>query len=205
MIRQAATTVLLTLILFIGACTGTQQPGWQLDVQKSKVMWRTLKNMMGGHYGYFLFKSGNLEYSAAGEPVRGTFQMDMNSIHATDHPTEEGNKKKDGEIRLPRFLDTEKYPVATMEVKRITRIGSSRNYHVEGDLTIKGITQPIAFTATIDTKTNTSHITATVEISDRLWEIGEKVHNQRRLDSLSAVRETLIQLIQVSLDITMRK
>jgi polyisoprenoid-binding protein YceI len=205
MIHKTATTFLLTMMLFAGACTGNQKPGWQLDVQKSKVTWTTPKNMMGGHYGYFMFQSGNLAYSAAGEPVKGTFQMDMNSIRTLDHPTEAGNKKKEGEMRLPQFFDADKHPLATMEVKKITRIDASKNYRVEGDLTIKGITQPIAFTATIETKSNTSHITATIDIAHILWEIGAKKHDQARLDSLSAVRETLVPYIHVSLDITMNK
>ncbi len=79
------------------------------------------------------------------------------------------------------------------------------NYQVVGELTIKGITQPMAFTAAIDTKGNTSHITASIDISNRLWEIGEKKHDQARLDSLSAVRETLVPTVQISLDITMNK
>jgi polyisoprenoid-binding protein YceI len=203
MMNKAATTVLLSMILFAGACTGNSKPGWKLDVQKSKVTWSTPKKMMGGHYGYFLFKAGNLEFSAAGEPIKGTFQMDMNSIRTLDNPTEAGNKKKEGEMRLPQFFDSDKHPVATMEVKKITPIDASKNYQVEGDLTIKSVTQPIKFTATIDTESNTSHITATIDIAHILWEIGAKKHDQARLDSLSAVRETLVPYVHVLLDITM--
>jgi polyisoprenoid-binding protein YceI len=205
MVCKAFTTLLFAMMFQAMACTQKLPPGWQLDVQKSKVLWSTPKNMMGGHYGYFLFQSGNLEYSSAGEPVKGTFRMDMNSIRTTDNPTDVGNKKKEAEMRLPQFFGSDKYPLATMEVKKITRIGSSMNYQVAGDLTIKGITQPIAFTAIIDTKSSTSHITATIEISNRLWEIGEKKHDQHRLDSLSAIRETLVPYIHVSLDITMNR
>jgi polyisoprenoid-binding protein YceI len=205
MARKASTILLLTMMFQSMACTQKLPPGWQLDIQKSKVLWSTPKNMMGGHYGYFLFQSGNLEYSAAGEPLKGSFQMDMNSIHTTDNSTDVGNKKKEAEIRLPQFFASEKHPLATMEVKKITRIGSSMNYQVAGDLTIKGITQPIAFPAIIDTKSNTSRITATIDLSHLLWEIGAKKHDQARLDSLSAVRERLVPYIHVSLDITMNK
>jgi polyisoprenoid-binding protein YceI len=205
MIYKTAIALLFTMMLLSVTCTGKLQPGWQLDVQKSKVTWSTAKNMMGGHYGYFLFQSGNLEYSDAGEPVKGTFLMDMNSIRTTDNPTEAGNRKKEGEMRLPQFFDTDKHPVAIMEVKTIARIGTSKNYQVSGDMTIKGITQQITFTATIDTKSSTSHITAAIDISNRLWEIGDKFHDQARLDSLTAVKETLVTYIHVSLDITMKK
>jgi len=203
MINKVSTTLVLIIMIHVVACTQKLQPGWQLDVQKSKVSWSTPKNVMGGHYGYFLFQSGTLEYSAAGEPVRGTFYMDMNSIRTTDNPDEAKRKEKDAELRNNQFFASDMHPLATMEVKKITRIGSSKEYHVAGDLTIKGITQPIAFTATINTKNNTSHITAEVGISHSLWEISQKTHDQHRLDSLSAIREKLVPYVHVSLDIIM--
>ncbi len=190
-------------MLSLVACTQNVKSGWQLDVQKSKVLWSTPKNVMGGHYGYFLFQSGYLQFSAAGEPVRGTFSMDMNSIRTTDNPDEAKGKSKDADLRNNQFFASDKHPLATMEVKKITRIDSSMNYYVAGELTIKGITQPIEFTATISTKSNTSHITANVDISHSLWELGQKTHDQHRLDSLSAIREKLVPYVHVSLDITM--
>ena len=203
MVNKAATTIVLILMLQAVACTQKVQPGWQLDVQKSKVLWSTPPNMMGGHYGYFLFQSGYLQFSAAGEPVRGTFSMDMNSIRTTDNPDEAKGKSKDADLRTNQFFASDKHPFAIMEVKKITRIDSSMNYHVAGDLTIKGITQPIAFTATINTKNKTSHITADVDIAHPLWELGQKTHDKHRLDSLSAIRDKLVPYVHVSLDIIM--
>jgi polyisoprenoid-binding protein YceI len=205
MIAKASTTLVVMMMLQAMACPEKVPPGWQLDVQKSKVLWSTPKNMMGGHSGYFLFQSGNLEYSAAGEPVSGTFQMDMNSIRSTDNPDEAKREKTDADLRNNQFFAPDKYPLATMEVKKIVRIGASMNYHVAGELTIKGITQPVAFTAAINAKNNTSHITATVDISHQLWELGEKTHDKHRLDSLSAIREKLVPYVHVSLDIIMNR
>lgn len=161
--------------------------------------------MMGKHSGYFLFKSGNLEYSAKGEPLRGTFSMDMNSIRSQDNPDPTGRQKTDANIRKPEFFDSEQYPVATMVVKKITRIDSSTNYRVAGDLSIKGITNPIEFTAAIITRANTSHITANVDLLHELWDLHQKTRSQHRLDSLLAIRDKLIPIIHVSLDITMKK
>lgn len=203
MINKITTTLVLMMMLQTVACTQPLQPGWQLDVQKSKVLWNTGK-MMGGHYGYFLFQSGNLEYSPAGEPVRGTFHMDMNSIRTTDNPNEAGGKKKDAEIRGNDFFASDQYPVATMVVKKITRIGSSPDFTVAGDLTIKGITQPIEFTAAINTKNNTSHITANVDISRQLWNIHSKPQTIST-DFLSGIKEKLVPDIHVSLDIVMNQ
>ncbi len=203
MIYKATTALVLMMMLQTIACTQPLLPGWQLDVQKSKVLWNTGK-MMGGHFGYFLFQSGNLEYSATGEPVSGTFRMDMNSIRTTDNPNEAGGKKKDAEIRGNDFFASDQHPIATMVVKKITRIGSSPDYAVAGDLTIKGITKPIEFTATINTKNNTSHITANVDISRQLWNIHSKP-NANFIDFLSGVKEKIVPDIHVSLDMIMNK
>ena len=203
MINKVTTTLVLMMLFQTLACTQQPQPGWQLDVKKSKVLWNTGKTM-GGHYGYFLFQYGNLEYSAKGEPERGTFYMDMNSIRTTDNPNEADGKKKDAELRENDFFASDQYPVATMVVKKITRIGSSTDYTVAGELTIKGITQPIEFKATIITKNKTSHITAKVDIARQLWNIHSKPQTGS-IDFLSGIKEKLVPDIHVSLDIFMKQ
>jgi polyisoprenoid-binding protein YceI len=203
MIYKASTTLVLMMMFHAIACTQQLQPGGQLDVQKSKVLWNTGK-MMGRHSGYFLFHSGNLQYSATGEPVSGTFRMDMNSIRSTDNPDETGRLKTDANLKKSDFFASEQHPMATMVVKKITRIGSSMDFTVAGDLTIKGITNPIEFTATIDTKNNSSHITANVDISHQLWNLGSKPQ-ANAVDFLSGIKEKLVPNIHVSLDLIMNK
>jgi polyisoprenoid-binding protein YceI len=203
MIYKAATTLVLTLVLQAVACTQQLQSGWQLDVQKSKVLWNTGKKM-GGHSGYFRFHSGSLQFSASCEPVSGIFRMDMNSIRSTDNPNEAGRQKTDANLRKSEFFDSDQHPTATMVVKKITRISPSLDYTVAGDLTIKGISNPIEFTARIDTKNNTSHITANVDISRQLWNIDSKPQ-AASVDFLLGIKEKFVQDIHVSLDITMNK
>lgn len=202
MIYKAATTLVIMMMLQAIACSQLQ-PGWQLDVKKSKVLWNTGK-MMGGHSGYFLFHSGNLQYSPTGEPVSGTFRMDMNSIRSTDNPNEAGRLKTDANLRKSQFFATDRYPAATMAVKKITRIGSTLDFTVAGDLTIKGITNPIEFTATINTKSNSSHITANVDLSHQLWKLNSKTQVNYS-NWISGIPEKLVPDIHVSLDLTMNK
>jgi polyisoprenoid-binding protein YceI len=203
MINKVTTTLVLMMLFQTLACTQQLQPGWQLDVQKSKVLWNTGKTM-GGHYGYFLFQYGNLEFSATGEPVRGTFYMDMNSIRTTDNPNKAEGKKKDAALRDNDFFASDQYPIATMVVQKITRIGSSTDYTVAGELTIKGITQPIEFRASIVTQGKTSHITAKVDIARQLWNIHAKP-KPVSTDFLSGIKEKLVPDIHVSLDIFMKQ
>ncbi|MDB5209362.1 MAG: hypothetical protein JWQ30_189, partial [Sediminibacterium sp.] len=118
------TTFLLTLMMLQTlAYTQQLQQTYQLDSKKSKILWNTGK-LMGGHNGYLLFNSGRLQYSATGEPLNGSFNMDMNSIRSTDNPEEANRQKTDANLRKKDFFAADQYPAAVMNVKKITRIGS---------------------------------------------------------------------------------
>jgi polyisoprenoid-binding protein YceI len=180
------------------------QQTYQLDAKKSRILWNTGK-LMGGHNGYLLFNSGSLQYSAAGAPVSGTFSMDMNSMRATDNPQDENNKRTSDNLRKTDFFAADQYPISTITVKKITRIGTTTTYNVAGDLTIKGITNPVEFTATILTKDNNANITADVHILRKLWNIDSKPEQNKPLDFLSAATEKLTPDIHVTLDLTLKK
>lgn len=198
-----ATFLLLVLMLQPVAYTQLLPQTYQLDIKKSKILWNTGK-MMGGHHGYLLFNSGSLQYSAAGEPLNGYFNMDMNSIRSTDNEKETARNRVDGDLRKDDFFAADQYPAAVMSVKKITRIGSSVNYKVAGHLTIKGITNPIEFEAAITTKDNITHITANVDISRKLWNIDSKQQTITS-DFLIAIKEKLVPDIHVTLDLLLSK
>ncbi|MES2373336.1 MAG: YceI family protein [Bacteroidota bacterium] len=198
------TTILLFLLMVQPVAHSQQLPQtYQLDTKKSKVLWNTGK-IMGGHNGYFLFNSGILQYSSAGMPVSGVFNMDMNSIRSTDNPEEVNRQKTDANLRKTEFFASDQYPAAVMNVKKITRIGSSTTFKVGGELTIKGITNPIEFIATIITKDNAVYITANVDISRQLWNIDSKPQ-ANSLDLLSGIKEKLVPDIHVSLDLVLTR
>ena len=117
---------------------------------------------------------------------------------------EENRKKTDANLRKPEFFDAAKYPATTITVKKITRIGSTNTFKVLGDLTIKGITNPVLFTATIDKKENTTRITANVDIQRQLWNIDSKP-NANAMDLLMGIKETLVPDIHVTLDLVLNK
>ena len=200
---KQATFLILLLMLQPIAYTQQLPQTYQLDTKKSKILWNTGK-LMGGHHGYLLFNSGSLQYSAAGEPLNGYFNMDMNSIRSTDNDKETARKRVDADLRKDDFFAADQYPAAVMSVKKITRIGSSANYKVAGDLTIKGITNPIEFVATITTKDNSTHITANVDIHRQLWKIHSKPQPITS-DFLTGIKEKLVPDIHVSLDLVLSK
>ena len=187
MIRKPA--IILLLLTTLQFCTYGQQIQ-QLDVKKSKILWNTGK-LVGGHSGYFLFNSGSLQFSAAGEPLEGSFNMDMKSIRSTDRALEADNQKTDLTLQTEKFLDINRYPVARMTVKKISRVDNAGIYKVYGDLTIKGISNPIEFLASIITTDNITKVTANVDIHRFKWSIDVPAKSNS-LDFLSGITEKAI-------------
>ncbi|WDZ99304.1 YceI family protein [Mucilaginibacter sp. SJ] len=197
MLKKYAIILLLSMALLPAAAQQT----YHLDIKKSKVLWDTRKTM-GGHYGYLLFKSGSLEYTAAGEPKNGAFSLNMNTMRSTDHADAAGNKKVDEELKKEGFFATDRYPEATMVVKEITRVGQSTNFKVTGNLTIKGISNPIEFMATVIKKNDIISAKANTTIDRLKWKI-DMQPKQEAWDFFSAVKNTVVtDEIAVSLNLT---
>ncbi len=198
MIRKYATILLLSG-LFQFCAQG--QETYQLDTKQSKILWTT---KVGGHSGSLLFHSGTLYYPA-GEPTGGVFSMDMKSIRSTDKASESDRKKSEATIQTKEFFYVGMFPSATMTVKTVTRIGTSTDYKVSGDLTIKGITQPIAFTASIIKKEKTVSIKAAVDMHRLKWEIDVPSKPQTP-GFISGITEAMVPPdIHISLDLVLNQ
>lgn len=166
------------------------QHTYHLNTQQSKVLWDARKTM-GGHYGYILFSSGALNFAANGEPVGGIFILDMNSMRSTDHALAADNHKVDNKLKTPEFFNVAKYPTATMYITQISRIGQSTLYKVSGDLTIKGITNPIVLEATIVKKGKLINATAQTTINRVKWHINVQ-EKQQSWNPVTAFQDVMI-------------
>ena len=195
--RNKSTIILLFIVLNLSAYA---QQTYQLDVKKSKLLW-TNQKAMGGHFGYIHFNSGSLNYSPAGTPVNGTFKIDMNSMRSTDHKDAAGNAKVDGMLRNPGFFNVAKYPESVMLVKQIINLDNATTFKVSGDLTMKGITNPIEFTATIKKDGKTITAKANIKIDRSKWNI-DLQQKPNSWDMYSNIQNKLIaDEISISLDL----
>jgi len=176
--------ILLLLVLFHFAAHAQQT--YQLDVKKSKILWDNGKTM-GGHHGYMLISSGNLVLARGGAPGNGFFTIDMNSMTATDESTPAGNAGVNKKLRADNYFNMDKYPTATMNVKQMVPTRKPSAYKIIGDLTIKGTTNPVNFTATLITKGNTINATAATTIDRLKWHIDMQAAN-KPWDFLGAVQ-----------------
>ena len=118
---------------------------YKVDNSQSKVTWLG-KKVTGEHSGAINIADGKLITN--GKSIQGgTFNIDMSSITNTDMQGEYSDKLV-GHLKSDDFFSTEKFPKATLVITKLTPKGKDQ-YDVKGNLTIKGITKPIEFPATI--------------------------------------------------------
>ncbi|MFV5688087.1 YceI family protein [Flavobacterium sp. ZT3R25] len=133
-------SIALALVVVLSTLSVTAQAK-KVDASNSSINW-VGKKVTGQHNGTVNLKSGTLVFK--GKKLRGgTFVVDMTSLTATDLQGEYQGKLN-GHLKSEDFFGTEKFPTATLVFKKIA-VKAPNVYTVTGDLTIKGITNPITF------------------------------------------------------------
>jgi polyisoprenoid-binding protein YceI len=115
---------------------------WEIDPVHSTIGFSAKHLMVSTVRGRFGSFRGALELDPAEpERARGEIAIDARSVD-TNMPM------RDQHLRSPDFFDVEKHPQLTFRVTGVTRTGAER-YRVEGDLTIRDVTRPIALDAAL--------------------------------------------------------
>jgi polyisoprenoid-binding protein YceI len=130
----------LALSLTTSVFAGTQK----VDAAKSTVKWLG-KKVTGEHTGTIALKEGNL-VSENGKITSGKIVMDMTSIVDKDLTDAEWNAKLIGHLKSDDFFAVATNPTSELVLTKVEVNGS--NYVFAGNLTIKGITNPVSFKAT---------------------------------------------------------
>jgi polyisoprenoid-binding protein YceI len=104
-----------------------------IDIAHSEIGFTVRHMMFAKVRGQFKKWTANLAFDAA-DPTKSKLEVE---IDAASIDTRE--EKRDGHLRSPDFLDTEKFPKMTFRSKRIVPTGAAR-YELVGDLTIRGVT-----------------------------------------------------------------
>lgn len=133
-------------LIFVFALTATVfADNLTVDTAKSTVKW-TGKKVTGEHTGTISIKKGNLEIEK-GKLTGGKIVMDMKSIVDKDLTDPVWNAKLIGHLKSDEFFGVETYPTSELEITNVT--GNSGSYTVSGNLTIKGISNPVTFNVTV--------------------------------------------------------
>ncbi|HET6557336.1 MAG TPA: YceI family protein [Prolixibacteraceae bacterium] len=132
------------LLLAFSLTTAVMAENKKVDVNKSKVEW-TGKKLTGSHNGTINVKEGSLEVDN-GKLSGGKVVMDMPSIKVLDLTDADSNGKLTGHLKSDDFFSVATHPTSTLEITKVE--GTTTNHTITGNLTIKGKTNPVSFTAT---------------------------------------------------------
>ena len=147
---------------------------YQIDPAQSKVAWNG-KKVAGEHNGTINIAAGSFQV-AKNKVVGGTVEIDMNSITNLDIADKEYNQKLVGHLKSDDFFSAEKHPKATFKITSLTPIKGAKagaaNYTAKGNLTIKGISNPVSFPVNVALKGTTITATSDAVVLDRSkWDI----------------------------------
>jgi polyisoprenoid-binding protein YceI len=117
------------------------------DLPQSKIVW-TGRKVTGEHTGTINIASGFVE--ADNSQIKGgRFEIDMTSIVITDIKDREANQQFAGHLASNDFFSSVKYPVASFVITNAT-LTDGTNYLIDGNLTIKDISQSQSFSAVLE-------------------------------------------------------
>jgi len=135
-------TLLILVLSLVSMNINAQSTTSTIDTKSSFINW-TGKKVVGTHTGTIKLKSGNLTF-ADGKLTGGSFEIDMESIENTDMQGG-GAAKLVGHLKSDDFFGTTTYPTSSLVITNVASTDSG--YDIEGDLTIKGVTKPVSFSA----------------------------------------------------------
>ncbi len=140
------TNTLLALAAIAAMSFASKDDTYKIDTEKSKIIW-VGKKVTGEHTGTIALAEGGLQVKSK-KITGGSFTIDMTSITDTDITNPGGNERLVNHLKSDDFFSSEKHPQATFVISTVTSIGKDE-HKIKGNLTIKGITNEIEFTAAI--------------------------------------------------------
>ncbi|MBS1601310.1 MAG: polyisoprenoid-binding protein [Bacteroidetes bacterium] len=110
---------------------------WILDPSHSKVEFKVKHMMISNVSGQF--KKFDAQVETEGEDfmtAKVTFTADIDSIDT-------GSDQRDGHLKSVDFFDAANFPQLKFVATKYENVDNDGDYEVYGDLTIRGITQPV--------------------------------------------------------------
>jgi len=169
-----------TAITEITATTGpAKAKAYTVLLEKSEIKWNA-KKVTGEHFGKVNLKSGQM-LIAKNKVTGGTFVIDMSSLTVDDIKDEKMNGKLTGHLKSDDFFSTDKHSTATFVVTSVKPLAKAEagkpNYTVTGNLTLKGITNPITFPAVITVQDGIANAVADITIDRTKFDIRYRSSN----------------------------
>lgn len=148
------TAILSVLLLTAFIAPNFKADAFKVDVQKSSLNWLG-KKVTGSHNGTISLQSGTLQFNGK-KLSGGKFVLDMTTIKDADK-----SAKLEAHLKSDDFFGADKFATSEFTIKKVAATSGAK-LNITGDLTIKGITQPLTFPATVVWNADGS-VTATAE------------------------------------------
>ncbi len=136
--------LLLSALTVLSLVNVSAQQKLNADAEKTKLLWLGEK-VTGQHNGTINLKSGWLNWQD-NKVVSGEFNIDMASIKDAD-----ASERLEGHLKSDDFFGVEKFPTAKLVITGSTPFDKGTGV-VNGKLTIKDVTNPVEFKATMQKK-----------------------------------------------------
>ncbi|MBK8551458.1 MAG: YceI family protein [Ignavibacteria bacterium] len=142
-----------------------------LLIPESKLEW-TGKKVTGQHNGTVEITGGEL-FVDNGNLNGGSFDIDFRTIKNLDLQDAAMNTKLTNHLKSDDFFSAEKFPIGKFEMTSVSPLsdGSGNNYTIGGNLTIKGITNPVSFPAKVNVNGDAVTASADFKIDRTLWDV----------------------------------
>lgn len=154
--------------ILLGIVTFSYAQSFVVNKDQSTVKWNG-KKVGGEHYGTIKFSSGTLQVNN-GQVSTGVFEMDMTSIVCEDITNEGTNQRLVNHLKSDDFFSVESNPTSRMSITGVKKT-SGNEYEFSGNLTIKGITNPITFKATTDVSGSTLRASGVMVVDRAKYDI----------------------------------
>ena len=137
--------LLLTPMLALAQAKNVESK-FELSSKESQMLWKC-----ENHEGTLQLASGFIVTAADGKPKSGSFVIDMTSIASADRKKESKKDELAEHLKSDDFFSVTRYPKAYFVCTKIVPTAKANEFTVTGNLTIKGVSNPISFLAVITT------------------------------------------------------
>lgn len=144
-----------------------------IDNDLSTIKWEG-RNPSTTHFGTVDISEGDIHIKNG--IISGKIEVDMNSIHNINLEGDELQPVLEAHLRSDDFFFTSIFPTAILTFKEVTPIEplwqTAPNFHVKGELTLRGITASLDFDMTMNqTEINSLTLEAHFDIDRTQWNI----------------------------------
>ncbi|MCB9734716.1 MAG: YceI family protein [Deltaproteobacteria bacterium] len=139
-IKTLITTALAAGLLLAGLGGAASAASYKVDNAHTSVIFKASHLGIGTFYGRFNKVDGSVAWDAAAPDKSAfTITVDADSVFTAD-------KKRDTHLKSPDFFNTKQFPTITLKSTAV-KPGAKDTFEVTADLTMKGVTKTITFTA----------------------------------------------------------